>query len=58
MRCINCGLKVVGAPDITYKFRLVHDVPTCPYRFDFAHNDLRVIRQWVRTFWREKRWSV
>lgn len=47
-RCFNCDDSFKRVADAKYKFRYVHDNRTCPYGFDFAHDNPKVIWGWIR----------
>lgn len=53
-KCLNCGEKFIRTPDPEYEFRYVHENRTCPYEFDFAHDDLREIEKWIVDLVRKK----
>lgn len=48
LRCPNCKVYYRRSRDKEYLHRVVHNEPSCPYRFDFAHDNARVIWRWVK----------
>lgn len=54
-KCPNCKEKFERKPDAEYKYRIVHEVSTCPYGFDIAHDNPKILQANIDEHFRTKK---